>query len=124
MKRQNVNWKPGEPHPVRGHKGTMAAIVRHEKFEVSERSFEKWPLTVTKVNGWKLYETSEVLAHADQILARAPRYRQTPVQVAEAAGVSREALQPRLTELRQDGLVETTGARRRNRSGKSAALPR
>lgn len=84
MRRLAPAWKPGEPHPVRGNKRTMAAIVGHEKFPVSERSIEKWPLTVTKVNGWSCYETAEVLAYADAVLSRAVRYRQAPARRAPA----------------------------------------
>ena len=46
------------------------------------------------------------------------------LEVIEAANVCREALQPRLSELRRLGLVEATGDRRRNPSGKSAAVLR
>ncbi|AWM78046.1 hypothetical protein [Phenylobacterium parvum] len=48
----------------------------------------------------------------------------TALEVVEAAQVPREALQPRLSELRRLGLVEPTGERRRNPSGKSAAALR
>ena len=46
----------------------------------------------------------------------------TPLECCEAAGVAREALQPRLSELRRMGLVEATGIRSRNPSGRSAAV--
>jgi hypothetical protein len=46
----------------------------------------------------------------------------TPLEVVAAAKVTREALQPRLSELRAIGLVEATGARRQNPSGKWAAV--
>lgn len=48
----------------------------------------------------------------------------TPLEVVAAAGVTRESLQPRFSELRMMGLVEATGARRRNPSGKFAAVLR
>lgn len=48
----------------------------------------------------------------------------TPLEAVAAAGVPREALQPRFSELRAMGLVEPTGARRRNPSGKYAAVLR
>jgi len=48
----------------------------------------------------------------------------TALEAATASGVAREALQPRFSELRAMGLVEATGARRRNPSGKSAAVLR
>lgn len=48
----------------------------------------------------------------------------TALEVVAAANVSRESLQPRLSELREMGFVEPTGARRRNPSGKSAAVLR
>ncbi len=48
----------------------------------------------------------------------------TVLEAVAAAGVSREALQPRFSELRAMGLVEPTGARRRNPSGKAAAVLR
>ena len=38
--------------------------------------------------------------------------------------VARESLQPRFSELRAMGMVEPTGARRRNPSGKGAAVLR
>lgn len=46
----------------------------------------------------------------------------TPLEAVTVAGVPREALQPRFRELRAMGLVEPTGARRRNPSGKYAAV--
>ncbi len=48
----------------------------------------------------------------------------TVLEAVAVAGVPREALQPRLSELRAMGLVEPTGARRRNPSGKWAAVLR
>ena len=48
----------------------------------------------------------------------------TPLEVVEATGIAREALQPRFSELRAAGLVEPTGERRRNPSGKWAAVLR
>lgn len=48
----------------------------------------------------------------------------TPLEAIAVAGVMRESLQPRFSELRAMGLVEATGARRRNPSGKSASVLR
>ncbi len=48
----------------------------------------------------------------------------TVLEAVPIAGVSREALQPRFSELRAMGLVEATGERRRNPSGKFAAVLR
>lgn len=48
----------------------------------------------------------------------------TVLEAVAVAGVPREALQPRFSELRAIGLVEPTGARRRNPSGKGAAVLR
>lgn len=48
----------------------------------------------------------------------------TPLEAVTAAKVPREALQPRLSELRAMGLVEAAGARRQNPSGKWAAVLR
>ncbi|MEO6093042.1 MAG: hypothetical protein ABIT04_08405 [Novosphingobium sp.] len=48
----------------------------------------------------------------------------TPLEAVAVAGVTRESLQPRFSELRRIGLVEPTGARRRNPSGKCAAVLR
>ncbi|WP_043145156.1 hypothetical protein [Sphingobium xenophagum] len=48
----------------------------------------------------------------------------TVLEAVAAAGVSRESLQPRFSELRAMGLVEPTGARRLNPSGKAAAVLR
>ncbi len=58
------------------------------------------------------------------ILALARLGEATPLEVVAVAGVAREALQPRFSELRTMGLVEPTGARRRNPSGKYAAVLR
>lgn len=46
------------------------------------------------------------------------------IEVAAATGHSREAILPRLSELRAMGLVEPTGARKRNPSGQTAAVLR
>lgn len=48
----------------------------------------------------------------------------TVLEAVPVAGVTRESLQPRFSELRAMGLVEATGERRRNPSGKSAAVLR
>lgn len=48
----------------------------------------------------------------------------TALETTAATGLTREAIQPRLSELRAMGLVEPTGARRRNPSGKWAAVLR
>jgi DNA-binding MarR family transcriptional regulator len=48
----------------------------------------------------------------------------TPLEIVEHTGLAREAIQPRLSELIALGLVEPTGARRRNPSGRSAAALR
>ena len=73
---------------------------------------------------------------ADVIAPSVPRLRRvamlalahlgeaTPLEVVAVAGVPREALQPRFSELRTMGLVEPTGTRRRNPSGKFAAVLR
>lgn len=73
---------------------------------------------------------------ADAIAPNVPRLRRvamlalarlgeaTPLEVVAVAGVAREALQPRFSELRVMGLVEPTGTRRRNPSGKYAAVLR
>lgn len=48
----------------------------------------------------------------------------TVLEAVAVAEVTRESLQPRFSELRALGLVEPTGARRRNPSGKAAAVLR
>lgn len=48
----------------------------------------------------------------------------TPLEAIAVSGVTRESLQPRFSELRAMGLIEATGARRRNPSGKSASVLR
>jgi hypothetical protein len=48
----------------------------------------------------------------------------TALEVCEASKVAREAMHPRLSELRALGQVEPTGERRRNPSGKTAAILR
>ena len=48
----------------------------------------------------------------------------TVLEAVAVAQVARESLQPRFSELRAMGLVESTGARRRNPSGKGAAVLR
>ena len=46
----------------------------------------------------------------------------TTLEVVEASGLTRESIAPRFSELRRLGLVEATGERRANPSGKSAAV--
>lgn len=48
----------------------------------------------------------------------------TVLETVAVAEVPRESLQPRFSELRALGLVEATGERRRNPSGKNAAVLR
>ena len=58
------------------------------------------------------------------ILALARLGEATPLEAVAAIGLPRESLQPRFSELRAMGLVQPTGARRRNPSGKFAAVLR
>ena len=46
------------------------------------------------------------------------------LDVVAITGLTRESIQPRLSELRGMGLVDATGARRRNPAGTSAAVLR
>lgn len=48
----------------------------------------------------------------------------TVLEAVAVAEVARESLQPRFSELRAMGMVEPTGTRRRNPSGKGAAVLR
>lgn len=48
----------------------------------------------------------------------------TVLEAVAAARVERESLQPRFSELRAMGMVEPTGDRRKNPSGKAAAVLR
>ena len=48
----------------------------------------------------------------------------TPLECCEFAGLPRETLEPRFSELRAIGLIEPTAERRRNPSGRSAAVLR
>jgi hypothetical protein len=48
----------------------------------------------------------------------------TVLEAVAVSGVTREALGPRFSELRALGLIEPTGARRCNPSGKSASVLR
>ena len=48
----------------------------------------------------------------------------TVLEAVAVAQVTRESLQPRFSELRAMGFVEPTGTRRRNPSGKGAAVLR
>ena len=71
---------------------------------------------------------------ADAMNASASHLRRIAMRSLDALGeatvletfaftqIPRESLQPRFSELRAMGLVEPTGARRRNPSGKSAAV--
>lgn len=46
----------------------------------------------------------------------------TPLEVCAHTGFPRESLQPRFSELRKLGLIEPTGEKRRNPSGRAAAV--
>lgn len=48
----------------------------------------------------------------------------TALEVVAATGLTRESIAPRLSELRRLGLVEATGERRPNPSGKNASVLR
>lgn len=78
-------------------------------------------------------ETS--IAAADAIAERAPTLREltlraiqasegglTADEAADALGMSILSIRPRVTELARRGLVEDSGERRRNQSGKSAIV--
>ena len=56
--------------------------------------------------------------------ALAELWEATPLEIVARTGESREAILPRLSELIAGGLVEPTGARRRNPSGRTAAVLR
>lgn len=48
----------------------------------------------------------------------------TVLELIERAGIGRYSVQPHVSELRRMGLVESTGERRTNPSGQSAAVQR
>jgi len=48
----------------------------------------------------------------------------TPLEIVAHTGRTREAIQPRLSELIELGMIEPTGQRRRNPSGRTAAVLR
>ncbi len=48
----------------------------------------------------------------------------TALEMVERTGMGRWSLQPRVSELRRMGMLESTGQRRRNPSGQSAAVQR
>ena len=48
----------------------------------------------------------------------------TPLEIVAATGKTREAIQPRLSELLRAGLIEPTGQRRKNPSGRTANVLR
>lgn len=58
------------------------------------------------------------------MLALAQLGEATPLEIVDRAGLAREALQPRISELKSQGFISGTGARRPNPSGKSAAVLR
>lgn len=66
------------------------------------------------------------VSHLRRIALRALEWlgEATVLEAVAFAEVTRESLQPRFSELRAMGLVEATGARRRNPSGKGAAVLR
>ena len=76
--RGNNNTSPGldlSTLPTRMDRRMGAEIITRHLFPVSHRSIEAWPLAVRRVNGRALYDTRELLAHAQTILDAAPSIR-------------------------------------------------
>ena len=61
--------------PRRVDRRTAAAIVTRFMFPVSHRTIERWGLPVRYVNGYALYETSDVIAAAESRLAESTPIR-------------------------------------------------
>lgn len=81
--------------------------------------------------GYKRAGTSSDAAHAvkskaatlrDEVLRELSRAALTADEVAERLSESVLSVRPRLSELSARGLIEETGQRRRNASGKMAAV--
>jgi DNA-binding transcriptional ArsR family regulator len=81
--------------------------------------------------GWKITDTSRDAAQDMDMSARTIRARvltqleacpMTADQVAEMLSLDRLSVRPRLSELRAMGLIEDTGTRDENRSGKMAIV--
>ena len=82
--------------------------------------------------GYKEYETSRAAAErmmprAGTLAARCLTYlrrwgQSTPDEAATYFGESILAIRPRFSELKEKGLIEDTGLRRKNRSGNSAKV--
>lgn len=71
-------------------------------------------------------EMKQCVSHLRRVAMRslAELGEATVLEAVAVADVTRESLQPRFSELRAMGMVEPTGARRRNPSGKGAAVLR
>lgn len=68
-------WSPGQPHPKRADRKTLAAIISHEVMPVSPRTLETWPLLVTKARGKALYDVAAGLKMAEERIAATRVYR-------------------------------------------------
>ena len=63
---RRITWQPGQPHPERANRPTLAVILTAEGFPThSPRTFERWPLVTWYFHGKEaVHDVEEALALA------------------------------------------------------------
>ena len=61
--------------PPRMNRKSAAVAISELFFPVSPRTLEKWPIKWLVVNGHAIADTTEILGHAEQMLAAAVQIR-------------------------------------------------
>ena len=70
------HWEPGQPFPKYADRKTLAKIISFERFPVSYRTLQTWPLIARRPNRAVVYDVNEALEYAQSKLDLAPCYKQ------------------------------------------------
>ena len=73
---KSSQWEPGQPFPKYADRKTLAKIISFERFPVSYRTLQTWPLTARRPNRDVVYDVNEALEYAQSKLDLAPCYKQ------------------------------------------------
>jgi len=76
---QKYTWQPDQPLPKNADRKTIARIVSHLCFPVSDRTIETWPLKVCRPNRSAVIAVEDALAYAQSKLEKSVSYKQGEV---------------------------------------------
>jgi len=76
MASKKSHWEPGNPFPKYADRKTLAKIISFERFPISYRTLQTWPLTARRPNRAVVYDVNEALEYAQTKLDKSVCYKQ------------------------------------------------